>query len=117
MSVNRSRKAFSGRLHRIEDIHNAGGGSEARGTLGKSFHASHRRHRLRLPRLLLLAVFLLVALVAIKVALMTTLGVDAYQTRLIDLRRGHMVDQLAAVVLNVDPVTRAVAKRVIWLIN
>ena len=84
---------------------------------GKSFHASHRRHRLRLPRLLLLAVFLLVALVAIKVALMTTLGVDAYQTRLIDLRRGHMVDQLAAVVLNVDPVTRAVAKRVIWLIN
>lgn len=117
MSGNRSRQTFSGRLHRIEDIHNAGGGSEASGTLGKSFYTTHRKRRLRLPRLLLLAVFLLIAFVAIKVALMATLGVSAYQTRLNDLRHGDWVDQLAALVLSVDPVTRVVAEQVIWLIG
>lgn len=117
MSVNRSRKAFSGRLHRIEDIHSAGGGFEARGTLGKTYHVAHRRRRLRVPRLLLVCVFLLVALMAIKVALMTALGLDAYQTRLSDLHHGDKVDQIAAYVLTVDPISRTLATRLILLIG
>lgn len=117
MSVNRSRKAFSGRLHRIEDIHSAGGGSEARGTLGRAFHIAHRRRRLRVPRLFLIGVFLLAAFMATKVALMTTLGLDAYQTRLSGLNRGDSIDQLAAYVLTIDPVSRLLANRLIWLIG
>jgi hypothetical protein len=117
MSVNRSRKAFNGRLHRIEDIHSAGGGSEARGTLGRAFHLAHRRRRLRVPRLILVGAFLLLAFMATKVALMTALGVDAYQTRLTDLHHGDSIDRLVGYVLTIDPASRALAERLIWLIG
>lgn len=106
--VDRNLQNFRGRLGRIRRIHKKGGGFEAEGTLGMTYYSA-QRHPRRRPRLLLVLVFLVVALLALKAGLMATIGRDGYEARLALLRKGTNFDRAGALVLTADPLTVGLA--------
>lgn len=109
--VDRNLEDFQDRLGKIDRIHRAGGGFEAEGTLGMS-HETARRKRRRLPRWPATLLVLVTVLFALKIGLIATIGEDAYQARLVEMRRGAALDRAGAVLLGTDPLSSAVAKKV-----
>ncbi len=95
---------FQGRVARIEKTHAAGGGFEAEGTLGMFYYNSLKIQRRRgtwiFPVALVFATIL-----AMKAAVLASIGGDAYAARIASLRSGGMVDVLGSWVLQADPVT------------
>ena len=99
---------FDGRLRRIERSHAGGAGFEAKGTLGQSYYTAHRPRR-RSHRLISLALVIATVLLTLKASMQLAIGHDAYQFRVQTLREGSPVDRIGAMVLQVDPVSSAVA--------
>lgn len=79
-------RTFRTGFSKIDRIHRAGGGFEAEGTLGMS-HETARRKRRRLPRWPATLLVLVTVLFALKIGLIATIGEDAYQARLVEMRR------------------------------
>jgi hypothetical protein len=109
--VDRNLQNFYGRIGRIQNIHDAGGGFEADGTLGMSYYNA-RRHRSR-RRFGFLAPLALVAavIVGVKSAVHATIGPEVYDQRVAALWAGDTVEKAGAYVLQADPVTLAIAER------
>jgi hypothetical protein len=99
---------FDGRLGRIERLHAAGAGFEAKGTLGKSYYTAHRQRR-RSHRLLSLALVIATVLLTLKASMLLAVGSEAYDYRVQELRSGSTVDQIGAMVLQADPVSGFIA--------
>lgn len=95
---------FQGRIARIQKTHAAGGGFEADGTLGMYYYNSLKVQRRRgawvFPVALVFATVL-----AMKAAVLATVGAESYAERIAALRSGGMVDVIGAWVLQADPVT------------
>lgn len=108
--VDRNMQDFYGRLGRIERTHEAGGGFEAEGTLGMSYYRARRRPARRFG---LLGPLVLVAMtvLAIKAAVLATIGPERYEERLAALRAGTSVEKAGAWVLQADPMTGLLADR------
>lgn len=108
--VDRNMQDFYGRLGRIERTHEAGGGFEAEGTLGMSYYRARRRPARRFG---LLGPLVLVAMtvLAIKAAVLATIGPESYEERLAALRAGTGAEQAGAWVLQADPMTVSLAER------
>jgi len=100
---------FHGRLDRIEQIHDAGGGFEATGTLGQSYYTRHRRRRLRLGRFALL-VLILASFVLVKAGMLVRLGPETYAERVSRMQAGDALDRVGAYVLQADPLTQRIAE-------
>lgn len=109
--VDRNLQNFYGRLGRIERIHAAGGGFEADGTLGMS-HYKRSEPRARRFGLMGPLALVLMAVIAIKAAVLATIGADAYQDRIAQLQAGGTADHVGAYVLQADPLTVALAAQV-----
>lgn len=104
--VDRNMRDFYGRLGRIERIHDAGGGFEADGTLGMAYYNSHRKPaRRRRGGFLGPLVLVMLTVVAIKAAVLATIGPESYGERVAALRGGSVVEQVGAYVLQVEPMT------------
>lgn len=95
---------FQGRVARIEKTHAAGGGFEADGTLGMYYYNSLKVRRRRGTWIFPLALVFATVL-AMKAAVLATVGAEAYGERITALRSGGMVDVIGAWVLQADPVT------------
>lgn len=104
--VDRHRRDFQGRLGRIEHTHEAGGGFEAEGTLGMSYHNSRRRRR-RMPRLLGVLTVMAVVMILLKAGMHVAIGADAYEYRVAAMKAGTQTDRFGAYILQADPVTLA----------
>ena len=102
--VDRNLEKFYSRVGRIEQIHQAGGGFEADGTLGLSYYNSQKQPRRR-RGVLGPVVLVMMTVVGIKAAVHTAIGTDMYEERIAALRAGPMVDQIGAYVLQADPLT------------
>lgn len=115
--VDRNLQNFYGRLGRIEDIHRAGGGFEADGTLGMSFYNARRRPQRR--RIGILAPLALVAMtvLGLKAVVHATIGAELYEARVAELRAGDGLNQAGAYVLQADPLTVAIADKIVALID
>lgn len=109
--VDRNLQNFYGRLGRIERIHAAGGGFEAEGTLGMS-HYPRSDPRVRRFGLMGSLALVLMAVIAIKAAVLATIGAVGYQDRIIRLQAGSTADHLGAYLLQADPLTVALAAQV-----
>lgn len=109
--VDRNMQNFYGRLGRIERIREAGGGFEADGTLGMSYYRARRRPARR-GGFLGPVVLVLMTVVAIKAAVLATIGPERYEERLASLRDGSAVERTGAWVLEVDPLTVTIADKV-----
>ncbi len=106
--VDRNLQNFYGRLGRIERIHDAGGGFEADGALGMSYYKARRRP-LRRAGFLGPLVLVVMTIVAIKAAVLATIGDERYAERIADLRSGTSVEHVGAYVLQADPLTVSIA--------
>lgn len=108
--VDRNMQNFYGRLGRIEDIHDAGGGFEADGTLGMAYYKARQRPARRFG---LLGPLVLVAMtvVAIKAAVFAAIGPERYAERLGALSAGSQAEMAGAWVLQADPLTVALADK------
>lgn len=114
--VDRNLQNFYGRLGRIEDIHRAGGGFEADGTLGMSFYNSRRRRGRRAG---ILAPLALVAatILGLKAVVHATIGTELYDSRVATLRDAGGVQAAGAYVLQADPLTMAISEKIVSLLN
>lgn len=106
--VDRNLQNFYGRLGRIERIHDAGGGFEADGTLGMSYYKARQRP-LRRAGFLGPLVLVAMTIIAIKAAVLASIGDARYEERIAALRSGTSVEQVGAYVLQADPLTVSVA--------
>lgn len=113
--VDRNLQNFYGRLGRIERIHDAGGGFEADGTLGMSYYKARRRP-LRRAGVLGPLVLVVMTIVAIKAAVLASIGDERYEERVAALRAGTPVEQVGAYVLQADPLTVSMAGQIRKLI-
>jgi hypothetical protein len=110
--VDRNLQNFYGRIGRIQNIHDSGGGFEANGTLGMSYYnAQRRRTRRRFGILAPLAVVAAV-IVGVKSTVHATIGAELYNQRVAALRAGDSVEKAGAYVLQADPVTIAIADKI-----
>ncbi len=115
--VDRNLQNFYGRIGRIQNIHDAGGGFEADGTLGMSFYnARRRRNRRRFGILAPLAVVAAV-IVGVKSAVHATIGQEVYDQRVAALAAGDTVEKAGAYVLRADPVTLVIADKIRQLLH
>ena len=110
--VDRNLQNFYGRIGRIQTIHDAGGGFEADGTLGMSFYKSRRRRPRRRVGILAPLAVIAMAVVGIKSAVHATIGEELYQKRVEALQSGDRVEQVGAYVLQADPVTLAISRKI-----
>ncbi|MCB2116660.1 MAG: hypothetical protein KDE00_10270 [Rhodobacteraceae bacterium] len=106
--VDRNLQSFYGRLGRIEKIHDAGGGFEANGAIGMSYYNARRRPARR-AGLLLPLVLVAMTVVAIKSAVLGSIGDEAYAERVAKLEAGTSVEKAGAWVLQADPLTVSIA--------
>lgn len=115
--VDRNLQNFHGRLGRIDDIHRAGGGFEADGTLGMAFYNARRRSGRR--RVGILAPLVLVAMVilGLKAVVHATVGTELYEERVAELRTAGGVELAGAYVLQADPLTLAISDRISALLH
>ncbi len=115
--VDRNLQNFYGRIGRIQNIHDAGGGFEAEGTLGMSFYNAHRRRPRR--RIGVLAPLAVVAatIVGVKSAVHATIGDEVYRDRVAALSAGDNVERAGAYVLQADPVTLAISEKIRQLLD
>ncbi|WP_347311116.1 hypothetical protein [Defluviimonas sp. SAOS-178_SWC] len=109
--VDRNLQNFYGRLGRIERIHNAGGGFEADGALGMSYYKARQRP---LRRAGFLGPLVLVALtiVAIKAAVLASIGPERYEERIAALKAGGTAEHVGAYILQADPLTVSASEQI-----
>lgn len=100
------RDDFSMRLQRLDTMTKKGLGMEAPGTLGRS----HYRVRQRRVPLLTPLITLVFGLYGLKALLFHGVGLSVYQARILDLRAGNLLEQLIAVLMQPDPLTRALSQ-------
>jgi hypothetical protein len=99
------RADFEERLARLDMMSRRGLGLEAPGTLGRSHY---RKRGLRLPVITPL-VTLVFGLYGLKALLFHGVGMPTYGTRIIELRQGNLIEQIVALLLQPDPLTRALS--------
>lgn len=109
--VDRNMQNFYGRIGRIERIHEAGGGFEADGTLGMSYYNARRKGPRR-ATVLGPVVLVMMAVIAIKSAVLASIGSERYEDRIAALRAGTSLEQAGAYVLQADPLTVAASERI-----
>lgn len=114
--VDRNLQNFYGRLGRIEDIHRAGGGFEADGTLGMAFYNARRRRGRRLGVLAPLAL-VAATILGLKAVVHATVGTELYEARVAELRDAGGVQAVGAYVLQADPATVAISEKIGSLLN
>lgn len=110
--VDRNLQNFYGRIGRIQNIHDAGGGFEADGTLGMSFYNSRRRRPRRRIGILAPLAVIAMAIVGMKSAVHATIGEELYQQRVAALQSGDRVERIGAYVLQADPVTLSISRKI-----
>lgn len=115
--VDRNLQNFYGRIGRIEDIHRAGGGFEADGTLGMSYYNARRRRPRRRIGILAPLVVVAMGIVGVKAMVHATVGAEVYEERLAELRDSEGVARTAAYVLEADPVTLILSAQLRGLLN
>lgn len=108
-----NRANFSDRIGRINQVHRAGGGFEAEGTLGKSEYKAYSAHARRRSRGVGLPLFVIAALLFIKAEAYTTVGHDAYVQKVASMGEHSLTGQLGAWLLQPDPVTTTIATRLL----
>lgn len=106
--VDRNMQDFYGRLGRIDRIHQSGGGFEADGALGMSYYNT-RRKPARRRGVLAPVVLVMLTVIAIKAAVLASIGAERYEERIAALRAGSGVEQGGAWVLQADPLTTMLA--------
>ena len=101
---------FYSRVARFEAAHSKGYGHEAPGTLSRSatYGSVKTRLRLRVMPLVLVAF----AAIGLKATILHVVGGDAYQMRVERLNAGQGFDRLGGWLMQVDPVTAAVADQI-----
>ena len=106
--TDRNLRDFETRLHRIEQIHQAGGAFEASGSLGRAYFDSVRpRKRRGFP--LRAAAMIMCAALLLKAGVLAQIGTEAYGDKVAALSEGGAANAAAAWVLKPDPVTRKLA--------
>lgn len=106
--TDRNLQDFESRLHRIEQIHQAGGAFEAAGSLGRAYFDSVRPKSRRAFPLRATALILCGALL-FKAGTFAQIGPEAYGEKVAALASGGAANAAAAWVLKPDPVTRNLA--------
>ena len=106
--TDRNLREFETRLHRIEQIHQAGGAFEASGSLGRAYFDSMRAKQRRSFPLRASAMILCGALL-LKAGVLAQIGVEAYEDKVATLAEGGPVQMATAWVLKTDPITRDIA--------
>lgn len=104
----RNLKEFQHRLEKIEQIHKAGGAFEAAGALGRSYFDTMRPKPHRSLPLRALAM-VLAGFLLLKAGLLAQIGSGPYDATLTTLAAGNWAEQMAAWVLQADPLTRHIA--------
>lgn len=99
---------FRKRLHKIDEIHQAGGAFEATGALGRSYFDSMRPKARRSIPLRGIAL-VLAGMLLVKGAMLAQVGAENYQARVERLGGGNVVEKLGSWVMHADPVTRKIA--------
>lgn len=108
---------FYSRIDKIEKARAKGYGFEAEGTLGRSFYQRRdRRFRFRIP-LLRQTLALLICATFVKAMFLQQLGSESYQARVDKLMAAEGIDRLGGWLMQADPVTRALAYRISWLLR
>ncbi|MGB3146192.1 MAG: hypothetical protein WBA91_00380 [Paracoccaceae bacterium] len=106
---------FAVRLDRIDYIHSHGGGFEAAGTLGKSFFSTRRRSHWK-ARFVAMLILFAVTLLFMKAGMNVALGAVAYEEKIEALSNGDQVDRAGAWLLQVDPISEMMARKMrSWL--
>lgn len=105
---------FNARVARIETARAKGQGFEADGTLGRSFYSQsdpryRRKRRVPVVRPVLLA---LLFGTMVKALFLHQIGAEAYDQRLAGLQEGQGIDRIGAFVMQIDPVTKALARQI-----
>jgi hypothetical protein len=108
--VDRNMQNFYGRLGRINRVHESGGGFEAEGALGMSYYNA-RRKPARRAGILGPVVLVMMTVIAIKAAVLASIGPERYEERIAALRAGSSVEQAGAWVLQADPLTAVMAAK------
>lgn len=103
---------FEKRLHRIDQIHQAGGAFEASGSLGRSYFDSVRPKARRALPLRGVALVLAGALL-FKGLMLAEIGQQDYNARVASLADGSIFERIGAWVMHADAATQAIAG-VIW---
>lgn len=106
--TDRNLREFETRLHRIEQIHQAGGAFEASGSLGRAYFDSVRAKPRRSFPLRASALILCGALL-LKAGVLAQIGTEAYTAKVAALADGNPAQAAAAWVLKTDPITRDIA--------
>lgn len=102
--TDRNMQDFQHRLHRIDEIHQAGGAFEAAGSLGRAYFDSSRPRSRRAIWLRPLALIFTSAML-LKGGLYAHLGAESYGERVDGLMAGGLADQVGAWMLKADPLT------------
>lgn len=105
---------FNTRIARIQMARAKGQGFEAEGTLGRSFYTrSDPRYRRRWRVPVLRPLFLILFFgTLLKALLLYQLGSSAYEARVTGLMAGQGIDRIGGWLMQADPVTSSVARRI-----
>lgn len=115
--VDRNLQNFHGRLGRIDDIHRAGGGFEADGTLGMAFYNARRQQGRRRLGILAPLALVAVAVLGLKAVVHASVGAELYDERVAELHAGSGIEQAGAYVMQADPLTLAISGKIGALLN
>lgn len=99
------RADFLERLSRLDDMYRRGLGLEAPGTLGRSHY---RKRGVNVPVVTPL-VTLVFGLYGLKALLFHGVGMPVYGERIMELRAGNLIEQIVAILLQPDPLTRGLS--------
>lgn len=110
--VDRNLQNFHGRLGRIDNIHRAGGGFEADGTLGMSFYNARKRQGRRPMGILAPLALVAVTILGLKAVVHATVGSELYEERVAELRGDGNVGRAGAYVLQADPITLLLSEKI-----
>ncbi|MEO1952467.1 hypothetical protein [Thioclava sp.] len=101
-------ESFEKRLHRIDQIHQAGGAFEASGALGRSYFDSMRpKSRRSIPLRGVALVF--AGILLVKGAMLAQVGQESYEARVASLAGGSQFERVGAWIMHADPITRKIA--------
>lgn len=99
---------FYNRVSRIERSHTQGLGFESAGTLGRSYYMRGPRRR---RRVLMPLMFVVLAAVGLKAVIYQQTGASTYQLRVDRLLAGEGVDHVGGWLMQVDPVTEFLSRK------
>ena len=99
-------KDFYNRVVRIEQAHSMGYGSEAQGTLGRSFY---RRTPVRRRPVFRIGVFLIFFCFGMKGAIHYHMGAESYDRRVAEIEARGGLDAVQGFLMRSEPLTRFVS--------